>query len=197
MGSNALPAPVGACTVRAMIGRVRGSVSSLRSTSTLAAALLTAACLLGASGRGYAQVQATPVEPDFKATIGLGLVGAELGFVLPAVAGLHDTWAFVVFPVLGAAGGGAVGYFLVEKGTDSPELSVAMLATGMALIIPAMIVTLSATAYDPEEDMIEQARAAPPALLRVTGRGVALGAPALGFAPQERQLRVSLLSGRL
>lgn len=141
--------------------------------------------------------QATPVEPDFKATVGLGLVGAELGFVLPAVAGLHDAWAFIVFPVVGAGGGALAGHFLIEKGTDSPELSVAMLATGMALIIPSMILTLSATAYDPEEEMAEQARAAPPALVRVTARGVGVGAPGLAVAPTEKRLHVSLLSGRL
>lgn len=141
--------------------------------------------------------EATPVEPDFKGTIGLGLVGAELGFVIPAVAGLHETWAFVVFPIVGAGGGGAAGYFLIEKGTDSPELSVAMLATGMALIIPSMILTLSATAYDPEDELIEADRAGPQALVRVTERGVSVGTPAVGFSPAERRLGVALVSGRL
>ena len=152
----------------------------------------------------------TPVEPDFKATVGLGLVGAELGFVLPAVAGLRDAWAYVVFPVVGAGGGSLAGYFLIEKGTDSPELSVAMLATGMGLIIPAMIITLSASAYDPEQDVAARSRSAPAALVRITEGGVDLGTPSLQVAPslgprealrigatRDRQVRVSLVSGRL
>src|SRR5688500_519235 len=38
------------------------------------------------------------VDPDLKGVIGLGLIGAEIGFIVPALAGLHDTWAFIVFP---------------------------------------------------------------------------------------------------
>lgn len=91
------------------------------------------------------------VEPGFKGVIGLGMVGAELGFIIPAVAGLHDTWAFIVFPVVGAAGGAVGGYFALEN-TGETELSVAALAFGMAMIIPTMVITLSATAYDPDDE---------------------------------------------
>jgi len=161
---------------------------------------LVALWLLAAPAGVHAQAQPSPVKPDYKATVGLGLVGAELGFVLPAAAGLDQTWAFIVFPILGAGGGGAAGYFLIEKGTDSSELSVAMLATGMALIIPSMILTLQWTAYDPDDEIID-ARAAPPAFVQVTERGVGLGPPSVGYAVDresgERQLSVSLLSGRL
>lgn len=155
-------------------------------------------CVAAAPAGLQAQAaEGNPVDPDFKATVGLGLVGAELGFVVPALAGLHETWAFVVFPIVGAGGGGAAGYFLIEKGTDSPELSVAMLATGMALIIPSMVLTLSATAYDPEDEVIEAGRAGPQALVRVTERGVRVGAPAIGYSPADRRVGVALLSGRL
>ncbi|HEX2678019.1 MAG TPA: hypothetical protein VHM19_15300, partial [Polyangiales bacterium] len=57
-----------------------------------------------------------PLKPDVKGTLGVGLIGAELGMVLPALAGMDDTWAFIVFPVIGAAGGAAAGYFGLEKG---------------------------------------------------------------------------------
>ena len=98
-----------------------------------------------------AQVVFDQVEPGFKGVIGLGIVGAELGFVLPAVAGLHETWAFIVFPIVGAAGGAIGGYFAFEQ-PGNVELSVTALAVGMALIIPSMVITLAATAYDPEDE---------------------------------------------
>lgn len=91
------------------------------------------------------------VEPGFKGVIGLGLVGAELGFIIPAVAGLDETWAFIVFPVVGATGGAIAGYFALEE-PGNTELSVAALAFGMAMVIPTMVITLAATAYDPEDE---------------------------------------------
>lgn len=101
-----------------------------------------------------AQAQTTEfeqVEPGFKGVIGLGLVGAELGFIIPAVAGLDETWAFIVFPVVGATGGALAGYFALEQ-PGNTELSVASLAFGMAMVIPTMVITLAATAYDPEDE---------------------------------------------
>lgn len=91
------------------------------------------------------------VEANYKGAIGLGLVGAELGFVIPAVSGLDDTWALVTFPVLGAAGGGVAGYYLLDQ-AGHVELSVASLAVGMALIIPSMVLTLTALSYDPADE---------------------------------------------
>lgn len=107
------------------------------------------------------QVDATP-----KGTIGLGMIGAELGFAVPAVAGLHDTWAFIVFPIVGAAGGALAGWYGIDD-KDSEEAAVGVLAGGMALIVPTMVLTLSMTAYDPsdEADVVqpsEQGRAPPP-----------------------------------
>ncbi len=143
------------------------------------------------------------VDPDFKGMVGLGLIGAELGFVVPALAGLHDTWAFITFPIVGAAGGALAGYFLLEKGEGNPEVAVAMLGVSMALVIPATVLTLSATSYDPEDeptmmdeasrrsalarartrrlrDPQQMARAAGPGLLRYSPDGVFLGVPAVG-----------------
>jgi hypothetical protein len=109
-----------------------------------------------------ASAQAAPppnqITTGFKGVIGLGLFGAELGFAIPALAGLDETWAFIVFPIAGAGIGATVGYFALETGTEElAEVNVAVLAIGMALIIPTMVITLSATAYDPDdEEAVEQ-----------------------------------------
>src|SRR3989442_15824793 len=84
------------------------------------------------TGSGTTSMTRTPLKADFKGTVGLGLIGLELGMVIPALAGARDAWAFIVFPVLGAGGGAAAGYFLLEKGSGHPELAVASLVTGMA-----------------------------------------------------------------
>ena len=139
------------------------------------------------------------VDANVKGIVGLGLIGAELGFVLPAVAGLHETWAFIVFPIVGAGAGAVGGYFLFESGSGSPELSVAMLTAGMALIIPATIITLAATSYDPEDEptvitteqagtprprararsVNEMARRAGNGMIRLSDEGLFLAAPAV------------------
>jgi hypothetical protein len=159
-----------------------------------------------------------PIDADFKGMIGLGLIGAELGFVVPALAGARDAWAFIVFPIIGAGGGAAAGYFLLEKGDGHPELAVAALTTGMALVIPALVITLAATAYDPETE-VPTAKAAPrrqarlaaaagPGLLRWSERGVLLAPPVISSGhslsakeslrtgvTRAREVRVALLSG--
>jgi hypothetical protein len=55
--------------------------------------------------------------------------------------------------------GGAVGGYFVEKATpNTPEPALYMLAGGMALVIPALILSLNATAYKPPEtDRVEPA----------------------------------------
>jgi hypothetical protein len=165
------------------------------------------------------QVEQTPhpIDADFKGMIGLGLIGAELGFVVPALAGARDAWAFIVFPVLGAGGGAVAGYFLLEKGDGEPEIAVAVLTAGMALVIPAMVVTLAATAYEPETEAqmasaparrARLATAAGPGLLRWSERGLLLAPPGIATGhsatvkealrtgvTRERTVRVALLSG--
>ena len=74
--------------------------------------------------------------------------------MIPAAAGLDDTWALVTFPIVGAAGGAIAGHFLIDN-NDSPRLGVAALVTGLALVVPALVLTLSLTAYDPDDDADE------------------------------------------
>lgn len=146
------------------------------------------------ASRVHAQEEGKQVPADFKGVVGLGLIGAELGMVIPAIAGVDQTWAYIVFPAVGAIGGGVAGYFLLES-NDQTEISIAMLGIGMALVIPAAVLTLSLTAYDPEDDAetipatarfdLHRARRqqallrAGSGLVRVSDGGVWLGAPAV------------------
>ncbi|MEO0325213.1 MAG: hypothetical protein AAF447_19800 [Myxococcota bacterium] len=107
------------------------------------------------------QIDASP-----KGTIGLGLIGAELGFMFPALLGravpaFHDTWAFIVFPTAFAAGGAVAGWFALDSPNRS-EAAVGVLAGSFALLVPTLVITLVSTAYDPDRDIIE-ASDAPPA----------------------------------
>lgn len=170
-----------------------------RSIAALLGALaLCAAMAAGPAPVAEAQTQTqTAVPADFKGIAGLGLIGAEIGMVLPAVFGMRDAWAYAVFPAVGAIGGGVAGYFLLEA-NDQAEISIAMLGVGMALVIPSALLTLSLTAFDPGEitppatesarfnldaarARREQARVrAGGGLVRLSDGGVWLGAPTMG-----------------
>ncbi|MEM1415131.1 MAG: hypothetical protein AAGH15_09535 [Myxococcota bacterium] len=98
------------------------------------------------------QIDARP-----KGTIGGALIGAELGFMFPALLGravpaLHDTWSFIVFPTVFAGGGAVAGWFLLDD-PNRPEAAVGVLAFGLALVVPTLVVTLVSTAYDPDRDI--------------------------------------------
>lgn len=128
---------------------VRRVPASRWAAVVLVGATLALASMAATPERAEAQVSNVQALP--KATIGLGLVGVELGLVIPGLFGARDWWPYLVFPVLGGAGGAVGGYFLdVEMDRQrSPEVSVAMLAIGAALLVPAIIATLALTAYSP------------------------------------------------
>lgn len=127
----------------------------------MAAVALATALLCGVEGLApsSAAAQCTPgancffVTPDGKGMVGLGLVGAELGLIIPAIAGVRDEWwPYLVFPLIGAAGG-IVGGWAVEQNTrNDAEIDVALMIVGMALIVPTIVGTLALTAYQPPED---------------------------------------------
>lgn len=100
----------------------------------------------------HAEAQVSNVQSMPKATIGLGLVGVELGLILPAAFGARDWWPYLVFPVLGGAGGAIGGYFLDVETQNQPEISVTILVVSMALLVPTIIGTLALTAYSPPAD---------------------------------------------
>jgi hypothetical protein len=71
------------------------------------------------------------------------LLGGEVAVFGEAIAGLDAPWLYWAGAGVGAVGGGLGGYY-VESG-GAPRTSYYMLAGGMALSIPAMVVYLNAT----------------------------------------------------
>lgn len=82
-----------------------------------------------------------------KGIVGGGLLGAELGFLTLAASGARSWWFYATIPPATCAGGIIGGYFIERNATS--EIPIAMLAGGIALIIPTVVATLSAVAYRP------------------------------------------------
>jgi hypothetical protein len=148
-----------------------------------------------------------PVTPTAKGMVGGGLLGAEVVMISIGIAGVDRVWPYLVFGAVGA-GGGVVGGYFVEQ-TEIPEPSLYMLAGGMALVVPTLVVVLNATSYKPGEDEEEgyevidpdkdkekqpeaegraaprrQARALPTwSLVEVGADRVTLGVPAVELRP--------------
>lgn len=107
---------------------------------------------VGAVGAPTSSAEAqTTIDALPKGALGVGLLGAELGLMIPAWAGMDQTWGYVVFPIVGAAGGAIGGYYLLDSPNET-NYSIAALAVGMAMLIPSVVIALSATAYDPDDD---------------------------------------------
>jgi hypothetical protein len=167
----------------------------------LALALVLAADVLSHAERAHAQMGAQ-VEGTPKGTIGLGLIGAELGLIIPVSAGLDETWSLLVFHVVGGAAGALGGYFGFDRqsGNTFRGLSIGSLVLGMGMIIPTIVITVGKTRYneddlnDDREDAAEDAAeeqaallreeiAAGPGLLRFTGGRLRLSMPGVEVLP--------------
>jgi hypothetical protein len=136
-----------------------------------------------------------------KGTIGLGLVGAELGLIIPSASGLNEVWALTVFPVVGATGGALAGYFALDK-PGREKGSVAALVVGLAGVIPAVLVTVKGVReerqnrWEPtpqiqlrtekEQRAFEIAEAGP-GLLRRSRSGLRVAAPGLSFSRRAQE----------
>lgn len=134
--------------------------------ATLLVAGATLAATLASEGRAAA---ADGISPTGKGIVGGALLGGEVVTITMGAIGVERGWPYFVFGGLGAVGGG-IGGFFVEKATKgttdasgnvtgaTPEPALYMLAGGMALLIPALVVSLNATAYKPpESDRVEPA----------------------------------------
>jgi hypothetical protein len=109
------------------------------------------------------EARADNVSPTGKGITGGILLGAEAVTIVESLAGVRPGWAYGVGALAGGAAGGVGGYF-VEHGSTDGRAPMYMLAGGLALVIPAIVLTLNATRYMPEEGATEDAvPTAPPA----------------------------------
>jgi hypothetical protein len=126
--------------------------------------------------------RADEVSPKGKGIAGGALLGAEVVTIIESIAGVHAGWLYGVGALVGAGGGGVGGYF-VEKGNKDGKVPMYLLAGGLALVIPAIVLTLNGTRYMPEEGATEdRAPTAPAAEPGVPG-GTVTGAPPDVAAP--------------
>jgi hypothetical protein len=104
------------------------------------------------------QAHADEIQGTPKATIGGAFLGAEVVAIPMGIAGVRAGWAYAVFPPLGAVGGAIGGYFMDKAYDDAKTAaygSAFMLAGGMALIIPTIVLMLNATRYHPSAEATE------------------------------------------
>lgn len=94
------------------------------------------------------------VSPTAKGVVGGALLGAEVVMMPMAIAGVKPIWPYLVFGGVGAVGGGIGGYF-VETNVSDGRIPLYMLAGGLALVLPTVVLTLNATRYRAAESYRE------------------------------------------
>jgi len=121
---------------------------------------------------------AETVSPTAKGTVGGALLGGELVCFGEALFGVRSPAAYLIGAGVGAVGGGVGGYF-IEQAVDDGRIPAYMLAGGLALIVPAIVITLDATRYLPTEG----AREDKPVTLPPSDPGKPGGSSVVGAEP--------------
>jgi len=149
--------------------------------------VIAAAALLGTTGLTR-PAHADEVSSTGKGIAGGALLGAEAVTIVESLAEVRPGWAYAVGALVGAGGGGVGGYF-VEQGSSDGRAPSYMLAGGLALVIPALVLTLNATRYRPEEGATEdRVPVGPAAEPGVPGAGVVAAPPPAAPASQPAAL---------
>ncbi len=125
------------------------SGASILKAAVIAAVLTSASTALGQGAAPAPTVTDTRVDAKGVGISGGIIAGAEVVLAIESIAKVKPVWAWIVFPVLGAGGGGVGGYFLEKK---SPEGAVALLVVSMAAIIPTAIGIAASRRYHPETE---------------------------------------------
>jgi hypothetical protein len=166
---------------------------STKRTAGLAAAALVMAAVALAAPRVHAAKQ---VDPMGKGLVGLMLLSGEIVLSVEALAGVRNPWALAI-PTVVAAGGGAVGGYFIDAKVKNAGLSVGLLAGGMALFFPSIVIAVAKTRFVAEKDLAEdmsvtvsdveedEEEPAPPppepegttAVLQIGPRGLSVGVP--------------------
>jgi len=127
---------------------------------TLTAGALGALVFLSSEDASAQAVPVTPVSPDAKGTVGGALLGGEIVITVIGAAGVRAWWPYLVFGGLGSVAGGVGGWALetdpAALGTRSAELSVGLLAGGLVLLIPSIVVMVNALSQPPPEVIQQQ-----------------------------------------
>ncbi len=130
------------------------SSCTFRLSALATAALVGAGAFVGPERAALAD----NVSPDGKGIVGGGLLGAELVTIVEGIADVRSGWAYGIGAIVGA-GGGAVGGYFVEQQSSDGKVPTYLLAGGLALIIPAIVLTLNGTRYRPQEGSLGRQRA--------------------------------------
>jgi hypothetical protein len=158
------------------------------------------------SARAQAVSDGKDIKGNIAGTVGLGLIGAELGLVLvPACKLQNQIWAWVVFPTVLAAGGAVAGALAFDPGSPQPAVTLSLLGAGFLLAVPAIVGAVA---------LRDKRNNAPPAALEQGGvlrfgSRQRFGVPSVGAAPvytqaertryglpQRTMAHVALVSGR-
>ncbi len=129
----------------------------MRTTKTFKrfTAAATATVLASATFFAFApEAHAEEVKSTGKGIVGGALLGAEVVTITESFIGLKEGWMYAVGAGVGAIGGGLGGY-AIESGSSDGRVPMYMLAGGLGLVIPAVVLMLNATRYKPSEDATE------------------------------------------
>jgi hypothetical protein len=100
----------------------------------------------------------TPVRPDGKGMIGLGLIGGEIGLIVPAIiqnaAHTNEWWPYLVFPLIGIGAGIGGGYALEQATPTQPEIDIGIMIGAAVLIVPTIIGTLALASWTPPAESV-------------------------------------------
>jgi hypothetical protein len=124
------------------------------------------------------------VSSTAKGIVGGAILGGEVVMITESLVGVKPTWAYLLGGGLGAAGGGVAGYFIEQSSSDGAVPSY-MLAGGLILSIPTLVLTLNATRYVPTENAREDRAPTnlPPADAGVPGGTAITPGPGVNPAP--------------
>jgi hypothetical protein len=122
--------------------------------------------------------QAEEIKPTAKGIVGTALLGAEVVVFAESIFGVQSGTAYLVGAGAGAVAGGIGGYFIEQQSTDG-RVPTYLLAGGLALLVPAIVVTLDATRFRAAEG----AREDRPTVLPPSDPGKPGGSSVLGSEP--------------
>jgi hypothetical protein len=151
--------------------------------SSKAALVLATVFAVGAFSSAAQAQESGNVNSTPKGIIGGALLGMEAGTIVESIAGVRNGWVYLASDIVLGAGGAAAGYE-VEKTSSSGTAPVLMLAGGLGLAIPAIVLTLDALVTRSDNASEDNAPTnAPPANPGAPGKSIVGPAPAATPAP--------------